>query len=240
MLTTDGLVNIVDLVKTRARHLSARAHVDREQGQSKHPEGRVRRDRVPRDGQVRHLGARDAAARLPHRRHAHRAGDRSREPSQKPETWNIGPLVRVAVVLGVLTLIEALGLLAFGWRRFGLSTDAGLLQTFTFQTFLFFALSSLVSVRERRAFWRSRPSAALAASLAAAAVVGTSSASTASPSSRRSRSPRARSSSATPRSARSVRTISSSPSSAHAPSAFPTARRASKLTGQLTVSGHRP
>jgi plasma-membrane proton-efflux P-type ATPase len=95
------------------------------------------------------------------------------EPSQKPETWNIGPLVRVAVVVGVMTLIEALGLLAFGWQRFGLSTHGGLLQTFTFQTFLFFALTSLVSMRERRAFWRSRPSATLAASLVAAAVVGT-------------------------------------------------------------------
>jgi hypothetical protein len=48
------------------------------------------------------------------------------QPSQKPETWNIGPLVRVAAVLGVLTLIEALGLLAIGWRRFGLFGDPGL------------------------------------------------------------------------------------------------------------------
>jgi H+-transporting ATPase len=95
------------------------------------------------------------------------------EPSPEPETWNIGPLVRVAVVLGVMTLIEALGLLAFGWRRFDLLTDAGMLQTFTFQTFLFFALPSLLSMRERRSFWKSHPSAALAASLAAAAVVGT-------------------------------------------------------------------
>ena len=86
-------------------------------------------------------------------------------PSPQPETWNVGPLVRVAVVLGVMTLLEALGLLFVGWHRFGLSTNAGVLQTFTFQTFLFFAVSSLVSVRERRAFWRSRPSAALAASL---------------------------------------------------------------------------
>ena len=95
------------------------------------------------------------------------------QPSPKPETWNIGPLVRVAVVLGVLTLIETLGLLAVGWHRFGLVRDAGMLQTFTFQTFLFFALFSLVSVRERRAFFQSRPSAALAASLGAAAVGGT-------------------------------------------------------------------
>jgi H+-transporting ATPase len=94
------------------------------------------------------------------------------QPSQKPETWNIGPLVRVAVVLGVLTLIESLALLAVCWRPFGLSSDADALQTFTFQTFLFFALFSLLSVRERRAFWKSRPSAALAASLAAAAVGG--------------------------------------------------------------------
>ncbi len=78
VLTTDGLVNIVDLVKSGRAHLPARAHLDREQGQPKHPEGRLRRHRVPGDGQVRHLGAGDAAARLPHRRHAHRAGDRSR------------------------------------------------------------------------------------------------------------------------------------------------------------------
>ena len=92
--------------------------------------------------------------------------------SPKPETWNIGPLVRVAVILGVLTLLESLGLLAIGWQRFGLSTDPGLLQTFTFQTFLFFAVTSLISVRERRAFWRSRPSAVLASSLGAAATGG--------------------------------------------------------------------
>jgi len=93
-------------------------------------------------------------------------------PSPKPETWKIGPLVRVAVVLGGMTLAEALGLLAFGWERFGLARNDGMLQTFTFQTFLFFAVSSLVSVRERRAFWRSRPSATLAASLIGATIAG--------------------------------------------------------------------
>jgi H+-transporting ATPase len=93
-------------------------------------------------------------------------------PSPKPETWNIGPLVRVAIVVGVMTLVETLGLLAVGWHRFGLASQPGRLQTFTFQTFLFFALASLVSMRERRAFWRSRPSGVLAGSLAAAAMVG--------------------------------------------------------------------
>jgi magnesium-transporting ATPase (P-type) len=93
-------------------------------------------------------------------------------PSQQPETWKIGRLIRVAVVVGVLTLIETLGLLAFCWHRFGLSNNAGMLQTFTFQTYLFFALPTLMSMRERRAFWRSRPSIPLAVSLGVAAVGG--------------------------------------------------------------------
>jgi magnesium-transporting ATPase (P-type) len=94
------------------------------------------------------------------------------QPSPQPETWNIGPLIRMAIVVGAMTLVETLALLAVCWHRFGLASDAGLLQTFTFQTFLFFALTSLVSMRERRAFWRSRPSGALAASLVTAAVIG--------------------------------------------------------------------
>ena len=93
-------------------------------------------------------------------------------PSQKPETWNIGPLVRVAAILGLLMLAEALGLLAIGWQRFGLAASDGRMQTFTFQTLLFFALFSLVSIRERRAFWASRPSAVLAIALFADACAG--------------------------------------------------------------------
>jgi magnesium-transporting ATPase (P-type) len=93
-------------------------------------------------------------------------------PSQKPETWNIGPLVVLAVILGASMLIEALVLLAFAWHRFGLANDGGRLQTFTFQTLLFFALFSLVSIRERRAFWNSRPSAVLACALLADAALG--------------------------------------------------------------------
>ena len=93
-------------------------------------------------------------------------------PSQKPETWNIGPLVRTAVVIGVLMLIEALALLGYGWQRFGLASSPGQLQTFTFQTLLSFALFSIVSIRERRPFWASRPSIILATALTADGVVG--------------------------------------------------------------------
>ncbi len=93
-------------------------------------------------------------------------------PSQKPETWNIGPPVTLGALLGLVMLIEALGLLAIGWQRFDLGSDPGQLQTFTFQTLLFFALFSIVSIRERRAFWASRPSTILAAALLVDASVG--------------------------------------------------------------------
>ena len=46
------------------------------------------------------------------------------------------------------------------------------LQTFTFQTLLFFAIFSIVSIRERRAFWSSRPSKTLAIALTLDGAVG--------------------------------------------------------------------
>lgn len=91
-------------------------------------------------------------------------------PSSAPETWNIGPLVRVAVVLGLLMLVECLGLLAIGVRILHLSDAA--LHTFSFLALLFFALFSIVSIRERRAFWRSQPSGVLLAALLADGLLG--------------------------------------------------------------------
>lgn len=93
-------------------------------------------------------------------------------PSRSPETWKIGPLVALAVLLGLAMLVEALGLLAFGWHRFGLDHDHGQVQTFTFQTLLFFALFSIVSIRERGPFWASRPGNILGAALLADALAG--------------------------------------------------------------------
>jgi hypothetical protein len=46
------------------------------------------------------------------------------------------------------------------------------LQTFTFETLLFFALFSIVSIRERRSFWASRPSSILTTALVADAAIG--------------------------------------------------------------------
>ncbi len=97
------------------------------------------------------------------------ATDRVR-PSPQPETWNIGPLVGVAVALGVLMLVESLGFLFFAQRAFDLA--GGRLSTFSFQVLLFFAVFSILSIRERRAFWASLPSAVLAGALAADVAAG--------------------------------------------------------------------
>jgi magnesium-transporting ATPase (P-type) len=100
------------------------------------------------------------------------ATDRVR-PSQKPESWkNIGPLVKLAVLLGLVMMGEALLLLALGWRWFDLGSADGRLQTFTFEALLFFALFSILSIRERRAFWASRPSTTLLLALLVDAGVG--------------------------------------------------------------------
>jgi H+-transporting ATPase len=93
--------------------------------------------------------------------------------SRKPETWNIGGFITVSVILGVAMVAEALVLLMIGWTHFGLATNDGALYTFSFLLLLYFAVFSVVSARERRAFWSTMPSKALMAALLADALVGT-------------------------------------------------------------------
>ena len=94
-------------------------------------------------------------------------------PSRKPETWNIGGFIMVSVVLGLAMLAETLLFLWLGWTRFGLATHDPALYTFSFLMLLYFAVFSVVSARERRAFWSSVPSMTLVASLAADGIAGT-------------------------------------------------------------------
>ncbi|MCX6538465.1 MAG: plasma-membrane proton-efflux P-type ATPase [Acidobacteria bacterium] len=100
------------------------------------------------------------------------ATDRVR-PSRKPETWNIGHLITVSVVLGALMVAEALLVLWFGWSRYGLSTSDDALYTFSFLTLLYFAAFSIVSARERRWFWATMPSKTVVAAVMAETLVGT-------------------------------------------------------------------
>ena len=94
-------------------------------------------------------------------------------PSNKPETWNIGGFITVSVVLGVTMVSEALLLLWIGWSRFGLATNDNALYTFSFLTLLYMAAFSIVSARERRWFWATRPGKTLISALAADVLIGT-------------------------------------------------------------------
>jgi H+-transporting ATPase len=95
------------------------------------------------------------------------------EGSKRPETWNLTAPVTVGIVIGLLMLAEALAVLALGWRLFGLGANDAALQTFSFQLLFYFALFSIVSIRERRPFWSSRPSGVLTMALLFDAVAGT-------------------------------------------------------------------
>ena len=91
-------------------------------------------------------------------------------PSRSPETWRIQPLVTAAVILGLLMMGETLGLLALGLRVFDL--EGNRLHTFSFLMLHFFALFSIVSIRERLPFWSSRPGRALTTALLGSALAG--------------------------------------------------------------------
>jgi H+-transporting ATPase len=93
--------------------------------------------------------------------------------SRKPETWNIGGFITVSVILGVAMVAETLLFLRIGWSRFGLATNNNALYTFSFLMLLYFAVFSVVSARERRAFWSTMPSRALMGALMADALTGT-------------------------------------------------------------------
>ena len=120
VLTTEGLANIVDLVKSgRATYQRVLTWIVNKVSRSILKAGFVVIAFLVTGKFVISALVMLLVVCLTDVAHIALATDRV-QPSPKPETWNIGPLVRVAVVLGVLTLIEALGLLAFGWHRFGL------------------------------------------------------------------------------------------------------------------------
>jgi len=93
--------------------------------------------------------------------------------SRRPETWEIGAFVAVSAVLGVLMIAELLLLMHVCWERFALATNEDVLHSFSFLALLYFAVFSILSARERRAFWASVPGKGLAAALALDAAIGT-------------------------------------------------------------------
>lgn len=78
--------------------------------------------------------------------------------SQKPSKWDIPGLVRTAIILGILMVIEAFALLFIGLNNFNLAANNGALSTYSFEILFFFAIFSIFVVREKKHFWNSAPS----------------------------------------------------------------------------------
>jgi H+-transporting ATPase len=78
-------------------------------------------------------------------------------PSPRPETWDLGPLVKVAALLGIFMVSESLGLLYVAMNYFGLADATGL-RTFTFCMLIFGGMFTIFVVREKGHFWKSVPS----------------------------------------------------------------------------------
>jgi H+-transporting ATPase len=83
--------------------------------------------------------------------------------SEKPNTWDVTGLMKVGAVVGLLAVLESLGLLAFGSICFDVLADADKLHTFSFLTLFYFSIFTIFVVRERGHFWDSRPSGVLLA-----------------------------------------------------------------------------
>jgi len=88
----------------------------------------------------------------------------------RPAKWELGRLAFIGIVLGILMVIESLGMMFIGLNYFNLNDDQ--LITFCFELLLFFALFSIFVVRERRHFWSSFPSSILLFAIIADMILG--------------------------------------------------------------------
>ncbi len=77
--------------------------------------------------------------------------------SKKPDNWDLSGLIKVAIPLGILIVLESLALLYVGFHWFGLDNDPEHLYTYTFAMLMFLSLSDVLIVRERGHFWESMP-----------------------------------------------------------------------------------
>jgi H+-transporting ATPase len=85
--------------------------------------------------------------------------------SQKPERWNTSGLVKLGVSYGSLIIAESLLILYIARSFFGLDSNLSILQTFIFVWLTLSGYYTVISIRERRHFWESRPSKWLAFAL---------------------------------------------------------------------------
>jgi len=91
--------------------------------------------------------------------------------SPKPEKWRTTGLVKLGVLYGSLIVAESLLILYLGLGRLGLRDSIERLRTFIFVWLTMSGYFTVLSVRERRHFWESRPSRFLASALVINSVI---------------------------------------------------------------------
>jgi H+-transporting ATPase len=77
-------------------------------------------------------------------------------PSAKPDRWRVAPLICYGVVMAIGWLAFSFGVYGYGRDILHLSTDN--LYTLVFLMLVFVSQANVYLVREKRHFWRSRPS----------------------------------------------------------------------------------
>jgi len=92
--------------------------------------------------------------------------------SKKPEIFNIKPLVRVSVIIGILTVLESLFILYIADKNFQIFSNEHLLHSFGFGILLFSSVFNVFIIREREHFWESIPSKVLLISMLSDCIVG--------------------------------------------------------------------
>lgn len=85
--------------------------------------------------------------------------------SSKPEKWDVTSLVKISLALSMFTIAELFGLLFAGINLLHISPGNPSFQTFGFSSVFYFAVFTILTVRERRHFWNSRPSGYMATAL---------------------------------------------------------------------------
>jgi H+-transporting ATPase len=90
-------------------------------------------------------------------------------PSPLPNAWRIGSLTTAGVIMGICLLAFCSAVLAVG--KFGMNLEIGALRTLAFAALVFGSQATIYAIRERRHFWRSRPSLWVAVSSVADIVI---------------------------------------------------------------------
>ncbi len=85
--------------------------------------------------------------------------------SGQPDRWKVSSLAKVGIWLGVLSVLEMFGMLFIALKVFGLTGDIGRLNTLMFAALFYQGIFTVLIVRERGNFWRSRPSKILLLSM---------------------------------------------------------------------------